>query len=109
MDSTRKKAARTEWRERKMETGVFAVRCAGAAWVGATRTLDKAENRIRFELRTGMSRIPGLQAAWSAAEEGGLVYEVLERLDPELSDMARDRLLKEKAVAWRDRLGAHPA
>lgn len=109
MDSTRKKAARTEWRERKIEAGVFAVRCAGATWVGATRTLDKAENRIGFELRTGVARIPGLQAAWSGAEGGDFVYEVLERLDPELSEMARDRILKEKVAAWRDRLGAHPA
>jgi hypothetical protein len=61
---------------------------------------------MRFQLRMGVCRTPGLQAAWDAAGEGAFRYAVLERFDAELSEMARAGLLKERAAAWRERLGA---
>lgn len=106
MDRADRKAAQVAWRERDTEAGVYAFRGPGEVWVGASRTLDKAENRIRFELRMGACRTPGLQAAWAAAGDGAFRYEVLERFDPELSEMARAGLLKERAAHWRARLGA---
>jgi hypothetical protein len=104
----RRKAVQAAWRERSAEAGIFAFRGPGCVWVGASRTLDKAENRVRFELRIGSCRTPGLADAWAAAGDGAFRYEVLERFDPDLSEMARAGLLKERAAHWRERLGARP-
>lgn len=106
MDRAARKAAQVAWREREAEAGIFAFRGPGAVWVGASRTLDKAENRVRFQLRVGTCRTPGLQAAWAAAGDGAFRYEVLERFDADLSEMARAGLLTERAAHWRARLGA---
>jgi hypothetical protein len=106
MDRAARKAVQVAWREREAEAGIFAFRGLEGVWVGASRTLDAAENRVRFQLRMGACRTPGLQAAWDAAGEGGFRYEVLERFDAEISEMARAGLLKERAAQWRERLGA---
>lgn len=106
MDRERRKAAQAAWRDREAEVGIFAFRGPEEVWVGASRTLDKAENRLRFELRLGSCRTPGLAAAWAAAGDGAFRYEVLERFDADLSEMARAGLLKERAAHWRARLGA---
>jgi hypothetical protein len=106
MDKAARKAVQMAWREREVEAGIFAFRGPEGVWVGASRTLDAAENRVRFLLRMGACRTPGLQAAWDTAGEDAFRCEVLERFDPELSEMARAGLLKERAAAWRERLGA---
>jgi hypothetical protein len=106
MDRADRKAAQVAWRERDVEAGIFALAGPDGVWVGASVTLDKAENRVRFQLRAGACRTPGLASAWAAAGDGAFRYEVLERFDPALSEMARAGLLKERAAYWRARLGA---
>ena len=104
-----RKAATTAYKERKADAGIFAFRApGGAVWVGAAPTLGTIENRLRFTLRTGGCRVPELAADWAAAGGEGFAFEVLERLDPDLVPMARDRLLKERAAHWRDMLDARP-
>jgi hypothetical protein len=107
--SVDRKAAAAAWKERKVAAGVYAFRAPdGAVWVGATPTLDAAENRLRFTLRTGSCRVPALARAWQAAGGEGFDFEVLEALDPELGAMTRERLLKERLAHWRGDLGAEP-
>jgi hypothetical protein len=108
MDRAARKAVQVAWREREVDAGIFAFRGPEGLWVGASRTLEKAENRVRFQLRLGACRTPGLQAAWDAAGENAFRYEVLERFDADLSEMARAGLLKDRAAHWRERLGARP-
>jgi hypothetical protein len=106
MDRADRKAVQVAWREREVAAGIFAFAGPDDVWVGASRTLDTAENRVRFQLRVGSCRSPGLQAAWAVAGDDAFRFEVLERFEPELSEMARTGLMKERAAHWRARLGA---
>lgn len=108
MNEEQRKAARNAWRERKVNAGIFAFRGAGKVWVGASPTLEAAQNRLRFTLRGGAHRAKGLAGAWQAAQGAGFTFEVLERLDPDLSEMARGDALKSRAAAWCAWLGAVP-
>ncbi|MDE3028137.1 MAG: GIY-YIG nuclease family protein, partial [Paracoccaceae bacterium] len=103
-----RKAAIAAYKERDADAGVFAFRCtsSGQVWVGPTPTLSTIENRIRFTLRTGGNRTKGLPEAWAAAAGEGFTFEVLERIDPELSAMHRDVELKARTAVWRAKLGA---
>ncbi len=104
MDTAAKRAAREEWLDRPQDAGIYALRFRRSVWVGAAPRLAAAENRLRFALSQGLERNAGLAAAW--AEDGPFAFQVLEALDPKLSAMARQRLLKERAEHWRHQLGA---
>lgn len=108
MDNTSRKQAIADWKRRDHPVGVYAVRCnaTGAVWVGASRTLDKVENKLWFTLRMGGGRPAALQRAWSAHGAESIRFEELERLDESVEPVARERVLKEKRDSWRARLGA---
>jgi hypothetical protein len=110
MDKSARRAAVAAYKERKPEWGVFAVRClaTGQAWVGESRHLDTQQNGLWFALRHGSSPYRALQAAWTAAGEGGFVFEALERLPGDTPAHRRVDLLKARAEAWRAALGALP-
>jgi hypothetical protein len=109
MERDARRAAIAAWKERPVSAGIYAFRQdGGAVWVGASQTLGAVENRLRFILRTGGPTRPELAAAWAASGGEGFRFEVLERLDPELSPRARERELKERLEIWRDRLAARP-
>jgi hypothetical protein len=103
-----RKAAVAAWKERRVPSGVYAVRCAptGQVWVGASPVLDKIFNRIRFMLRQGGSPHPAMQQAWNVHGEGAFSFEVLEELPEDTSGFARDDLLAERAGQWRAELDA---
>ncbi|WP_127104563.1 GIY-YIG nuclease family protein [Pararhodobacter zhoushanensis] len=96
MDRQQRKAAQTDYRERKPQLGIYALRADGRVWVGASPTLDKIENRLRFTLSQGSHPNAALQAAAGQ----GYTFEVLEALDPETPALSRDRLLKERLAHW---------
>jgi len=107
MDSARKKDLIREYKERKRSAGIFAVRCAasGEVWVGPSRNLDKEQNSLWFQLRTGGHMNKALQAAWTSHGESAFAYEVLEEIvddNPQLIGL----LLKERDAKWREQLGA---
>lgn len=110
MNAAERKAAVAAYKERPADAGVFAVRCAetGEVWVGESRTLGNQQNGLWFSLRLGSSPWKSLQSAWNEHGEAAFSYEVLERLDPELSPMARATALKEAATLWREGLEARP-
>lgn len=98
-----RKALLREYKERKVEAGIYAVRCAasGQAWVGATPDLSTRQNGVWFSLRLGSHREPSLQAAWNAHGADGLVFEALEAVDTEgLDRFGRDSRLKARRAHW---------
>lgn len=110
MNTVDRKAAVAAYKERPADAGIFAVRCAatGEVWVGESRRLDTQQNGLWFALRLGSSPFKAMQAAWAEHGEAAFSYEVLDRLDPELTPMARATALKEAAALWREQLEARP-
>ncbi|CAO3415903.1 GIY-YIG nuclease family protein [Azospirillum endophyticum] len=103
-----RKAALAAYKERKSVVGVFVVRCAsaGAVWVGGAPDLDKIQNRLWFQLKTGGCPHRSLQAAWSAHGAESLTFEVVERLEDEDLPFARAAALKSRVSHWVAALGA---
>jgi hypothetical protein len=109
MDKQTRRQAVSDYKERKVAHGVFAVRCAptGEAWVGSSPNLEQAPNRLWFALRQGGHPNSALRAAWTAHGEAAFRFEVLEAVDvADLSDYARASILKDRDAHWRAELGA---
>ncbi len=104
MNRDDRKAALQSYRDRAPQAGIYAVHAAGQCWIGASPTLDKIENRLRFTLAQGGHPNPALQSAAA----GGLRVEVIEALDPATDPLSVPRLLKERLAHWRQQTGAHP-
>ena len=108
MDKQARKAAIAAYRERKVEAGIYAVRCTatGAAWVGRAADLDKIRNRVWFSLGHGSHVSRRLQAAWNAHGAEAFSFEALERVDPDEPPYVRDAQLSDALARWRESLGA---
>ena len=89
-------------RKRKVPRGIFALRCTATrqVWIEASPNLDGAHNGLLFFLRNGLHRDPVLQAAWRTHGEQAFRWEVLERLDDNLSDVAALELLDTRRREW---------
>ncbi len=108
MTSSRK-AAIQAYKERKTPRGIFAVRCqsTGAVWVDSAMDLVAAENRTWAALRFGDSQLdPTLAAQFREHGRDFFTFEVLEKLDDDVADIALRDILKEKKLSWRARLEA---
>lgn len=103
-----RKAAVSAYKERKVEGGIYAVRCAasGEVWVGSAPDLSTIQRRLWFSLRQGTSPHRSLQEAWKAHGAEAFGFEVVERLDEEAIGYLRDRVTKEHLLRWADRLRA---
>ena len=98
------------YKARATPRGVFAIRCVatGEVWVGSSMNLDGARNRLWFTLGSGSYKDASLQARWNAHGEKAFQYEVLEKLDDEVSALRAGDVLKERTSHWLAHLGAHP-
>lgn len=105
-----RKAAIAAYKQRKIDAGIYAVRClpTGQVWVGATPNLAAIQNRIWFSLRHGDSSFRTLQAAWKEHTRDDFIFEELERLDEEAAAYRQADLLKQRAAYWREKLTALP-
>lgn len=104
-----RKALLREYKERKVEAGIYAVRCvvSGEVWVGATPDLSTRQNGVWFSLRQGSHRERGLQAAWNAHGVDAFVFERVEAVDVEgLDRFGRDSRLKDRREHWIETLNA---
>ena len=103
----RKEAIR-KYKEHAPPRGAYAVRCKaiGRAWVGSSRNLDAAKNRVWFTLRNGSHPDKALQSEWNTHGEQAFQYDILERLEDDVSDLAIGDLLKEKRGHWAAELSA---
>lgn len=108
MKHDKRKAAVAAYKERKVEGGIYAIRCPamGRAWVGIAPDLATIKNRHWFTLRQGSHPAAALQAAWAAHGEAGVLFEILERLDDEIGGFTRECLLKDLQADWCAKLGA---
>lgn len=97
-----------DFKSRKTPRGIFAVRAgaAGPAWVGSSPNLDAAQNGLWFELRMGGHRNRALQEEWNRCGEETFLFEVLERLDDDVSALSVNDMLKEKRAGWGARMSA---
>lgn len=101
-----RRAAKAAWRERKQEWAVVSVQIGVRVWVKLTPDPAALENRLRFMLKQGGTGLaPGMAAAW--AEAGELRFAVLERLDTELSELARERIGAARLAHWETTVPAH--
>lgn len=108
MKGDERKAVVAAYRERKVESGIYAVRCApsGQIWVGRAPDLSTIQNRLWFTLRLGRNTHRSLQEAWNAYGVETFSFEVVERLEDEETGHVRDRMLKDRLLRWADKLGA---
>lgn len=98
---------RRAYKEKPPPMGVFAVRnrANGKVLVGASLNVQGALNRIRFELTTGMDRIPGLLEDWKRQGADNFAFEVLDVLEPSEEPGADPKEeLKVLEALWLDRL-----
>ena len=109
MDKARRKDLVREYKERKEQLGVFAVRCepAGKVWVASTRNLDRQQNRVWFVLRNGGQGNKAMAEAWKAHGEASFRYEILEEVTDD-NPLLLDSLLKDRTVHWLKELSAAP-
>ena len=98
------------YKEQPTIAGVFAVQCTatGEAWVGQSRHIDTHQNGLWFALKLGSCPHADLQRAWKAHQPEDFRFEQLDRLSPDLSDMAQKDELKRRAALWTRRLSARP-
>jgi hypothetical protein len=104
-----RKALLREYKERKVEAGIYAVRCVptGQAWVGATPDLSTRQNGVWFSLRLGSHRDRSLQAAWNAHGADAFAFEAVEAVDVAGLDHAmRASRLKDRRAHWIETLNA---
>jgi hypothetical protein len=105
-----RKAAVAAHKERKVESGIYAVRCtvSGQVWVGRAPDLATIRNRIWFALRLGRNTQRSLQDAWNAHGAESFAFEVIERLEGDDTGYLRERRLRAMLARWADELGAIP-
>jgi hypothetical protein len=105
-----RKALIAAYKEQKTVAGVFAVICnsTGEVWVGRSTHVDTERNGLWFALKMGSSPHRALQTVWRENGEAEFRFEVLDRLSADLSAMARETELKERAARWTTRLHATP-
>lgn len=104
-----RKALLRAYKERRVEAGIYAVRCAasGQVWVGATPDLSTRQNGVWFSLRLGSHREPTLQAAWHAHGADAFAFEPVETIDAEgLDRFGRAARLKDRRDHWIETLNA---
>ncbi|MBZ5600867.1 MAG: GIY-YIG nuclease family protein [Acidobacteriia bacterium] len=108
MEASRK-AAIQAYKERKPNRGIFAIRCqtTGSVWVDSAPDLPAAENRVWFALRMGDRFMdPAIVSEFAAHGRDAFTFEVLEKLDEDVSQLFLRDLLKEKKLHWVNRLSA---
>ncbi|HEY1707636.1 MAG TPA: GIY-YIG nuclease family protein [Rhizomicrobium sp.] len=108
MENARKKDLIREYKERKAQPGIYAIRSGDAVWVGISNNLDKQQNSVWFQLRMNGHMNKAMQAAWNAHGEAAFTYEVLEEIEDDNPQMIA-LLLKDRDAHWRQQLDAGKA
>ncbi|MEG8222999.1 GIY-YIG nuclease family protein [Sphingomonas sp. HH69] len=107
MNGECRKAAVAAYKERKVEAGIYTVRCTSSdqVWVGIAPDLSTIQNRIWFTLRQGGNSHRSLQEAWAAHGSEAFTFEVIESLtDDDDPSYIRNAALKSLHVKWIEKL-----
>ena len=107
MDKKRRQELLEQYANRKQPTGVFAVRNSksGEVWVGYSKNVDVQKNGLWGRLASGMCFNRDVQASWNKDGVDAFSYEILEHIE-ETDPHAIQRLMPERAQAWREELKA---
>ena len=103
-----RKAAVAAYKERKIEAGIYVVRCtaSGQLWVGSAPDIATIQNRLWFTLQLGGNSHRSLQEAWTAHGREAFLFEVIERRSDDESVYARNAALKSLHAQWAEELNA---
>lgn len=107
MNGEERKAAVAAYKERKVISGIYAVRCAATdqPWVGSAPDLSTIQNRLWFTLRQGNNTHRSLQEAWATHGSEAFTFEIVDRLtDDDDPGYIRNAALKSLHADWIDRL-----
>jgi group I intron endonuclease len=103
----RRAELKEKYKEMEKPTGVYQIRnnVNGKVYIGSCVDINSMFNRLRFELKTGLKRIPELQNEWKQYGEDNFIFEILEELkikEGEFQDVKHElQKLEEK---WLDRI-----
>jgi len=89
--------------------GIFAIRCGPTAgvWVESAMDLETAQNRTWFALQHGDAQVDKQAAAeFQAYGADAFTFEVLEKFDEDVAQLALRDLLKERKRHWAAALNA---
>lgn len=91
MDTSRRKELMSEWKNRRPEMGVIAIRCTqtGESFLGVCKDTRVGFNRHRFQLPAQLHPNKRLQALWNTYGEGGFAFQVARVL--KYDDPAQDQ------------------
>lgn len=108
--SAERKAAIRDYKLRKVDRGVFSVRCIpnDRIWVGSSLNLHGAKNALWFILTGGNHMNRSLQGEWNSHGAEAFDYNVVEKVGEDISDLRVGDVLKALKDQWIARLGAHP-
>lgn len=109
MKGEARKAAVAAYKERKVVSGVYLVRCeaSGEMWVGHWPNLGTIQARLWFTLRQGAHPKKDLLDAWRRHGESDFSFEILEKIDDEMAPHFLASILKDRAAYWREKLCAN--
>ncbi len=102
MQGEDRKAAVAAYKERKVESGIYAVRCVPSdqVWVGSATDLSTIQNRLWFTLRQGNNPHRSLQEAWAAHGIEAFTFEAVERLKDDDTGYIRTAARKRLHAHW---------
>nr|WP_294914360.1 GIY-YIG nuclease family protein [uncultured Neokomagataea sp.] len=98
-----RKAAVAAYKERKVEAGIYAIRCTSSdqVWVGSAPDLATIQNRIWFTLRQGSDPHRSLQEAWITHGSDAFSFEIVEKMDDQDDPIyIRHSALKKQHAEW---------
>jgi len=107
MKANERKAAIDAYKERKVEAGIYLIRCAASShtWVGSAPDLSTIQNRLWFTLRNGSNPHKSLQDMWVTHGCEAFDFEVVERLnDNDNPAYIRNIALKNRHTHWIEKL-----
>lgn len=96
--ATGRREALAAYKERKVQAGIYAVRCKATDqfWLGKAPDLATIKNRLWFTLRQGSNPHRSLQEAWTLHGADAFTFEVVEVLPEESLQFGRERALKRR-------------
>lgn len=113
MDKQSRRGAIRDYKEKKTQAGVYAVRCpaTGEVWVAGAGNIENQKTRHWFSLRMGGHMNKAMQAAWNDhGGEAGPAFEVLESIEAEeLTPLGLADLIKARERHWLAALSAKKA
>jgi hypothetical protein len=106
-----RKALIRQYKETRRPAGIYRIRNTtnGKSLVGASTDLPSMLNRLRFQLGSGSTLMPELQADWNRLGPDAFAFEVLDTLEPPPDQPGWDPAddLRELEQLWLEKLSPY--